>query len=351
MKLTLSNIEKQYFGHQATLKNMNLQFDSNDGIIGIYGTQGAGKTTLLKLLAGIEKPTAGKILLDEQVIESHKNFVMTFDDYAMEGKKTVKETLLYPLLLRKCSQTEQEEALKKIDFLFHFQSVFYRTKIKDLSERGKTDVMLARAFMREANVYLLDNPLSHLSIQERSDYAYELALLLRKLKGIIIVATDSQEEALIMSDKLLVMRQGEACDFATPEEVYRRLQNIACANIFRPDTNYFAVTVQKEAIEWKGHRIKCSASEKIGAFYLGKEVFAGVLPENIVLGEGTFTADIIQCVFRGEYTEYILSFEGEEIKVRSSKRLKRFDSIQFTVRFETAQFYDKMNSASVMKRS
>ncbi len=219
--LTLSHVSK-HFGNFSAVRNFNLEVERGE-FVSFLGPSGCGKTTTLRMIAGFETPTSGKIAIDDLDITdkapSQRNVGMVFQSYALFPNMTVAQNIGFGLRIRK----EPEEAVKKrvaeMLALIHLEAKGNSYPYQ-LSGGQQQRVALARALAIRPQVLLLDEPLSALDAKIRVSLRAEIRAIQRELGITAIYVTHDQEEALSISDRIVVMREGEVDQIGTPFEIY-----------------------------------------------------------------------------------------------------------------------------------
>jgi spermidine/putrescine transport system ATP-binding protein len=237
--LTLKNIHKS-FGAVQAVKNMNL--DVSDGeFISLLGPSGCGKTTLLRIIAGFETPDSGEVVIDGIDIISlppnKRPMNMVFQRYALFPHMTVFENIAFSQFLLKKSKQEIERKVGRMLELVQLQG-FEARKPEQLSGGQSQRIALARALINEPRVLLLDEPLGALDLKIRKQMQIELKNIQEKLKITFIYVTHDQEEALVMSDRIVLMEAGETVQIDTPRSIYIN-PNSKFAATFIGESNLF----------------------------------------------------------------------------------------------------------------
>jgi multiple sugar transport system ATP-binding protein len=200
--------------------------------LAMLGPSGCGKTTALRLLAGLETPTAGRIFIGERDVTRleprHRDIAMVFQSYALYPHKTVAENIAYPLRLRRSAKAERDERVSKVAELLDIDGLLGRAP-RQLSGGQRQRVALARAIIRRPQAFLMDEPLSNLDAQLRTQMRIEIKRLQRELGVTTLYVTHDQIEAMTMADLIAVMRDGRLQQLATPAELYARPANLFVA--------------------------------------------------------------------------------------------------------------------------
>ena len=253
MYLELKNLSKKY-GENAVVDNFNINVEKGE-LISILGPSGCGKTTTLRMIAGFINPTGGHIFLSGEDITGFPPEIrpvsMVFQNYALFPHLTVYENidygLRYPLKVgEKLNKKQKKERIEKILELINLKDLEKR-KIDQLSGGQQQRVALARSLVLEPKVLLLDEPLSNIDTKLRETVRNEIRKIQKKLGITMIFVTHDQEEAMSISDRIVVMNRGKIEQTGTPREIYRTPESvfvaefIGKANIFRENGKTFMV--------------------------------------------------------------------------------------------------------------
>ncbi len=224
--LQLNHIGKS-FGDVRVLKDVCLEVEEGE-FITFLGASGCGKTTTLRIIAGMEMPEEGSVLLEGKdvtgIAPEKRNVNMVFQNYALFPHMNVYKNIAYGLKIKKCSKTEIHQ--KVMEALSMVQLEGYENRMpSELSGGQKQRVAIARAIVNNPKVLLLDEPLGALDLQLRRQMQLELKQLQKKLNITFLYITHDQEEAITMSDRIAVMRDGELVQVGTPDEIYTKPKN------------------------------------------------------------------------------------------------------------------------------
>ncbi|WP_420413694.1 ABC transporter ATP-binding protein [Roseibium sp.] len=296
--LTLQNLTKS-FGDFRAVRDMTLSIERGE-FISLLGPSGCGKTTTLQMVAGLLPPTSGTILLDGKDITktppNKRGLGIVFQSYALFPHMTALENVAFGLEMRGVGKAERlkraEKALDQVKL-----SHFIQRYPKQMSGGQRQRVALARALVIEPPVLLLDEPLSNLDAKLREEMRIELRLLQQDIGVTTILVTHDQEEALSMSDRIVVMRDGEMAQIAAPLDLYERPTNTFVSD-FVGKTNLITgiacgedtITVDGQVLSAPGH-----------GHPKGDGVTLSIRPEKFVLsadGDG-HAATIRAAIFMG----------------------------------------------------
>lgn len=221
--LEISNLQKDYAGNRV-VENFNLAVDQGE-FISFLGPSGCGKTTVLRMVAGFETPSAGSIRIDGKDVvnlkPNQRNIGMVFQAYALFPNMTVAQNLAFGLKVAGKSKAEIESTVQEMLALIKLEELGQRYPFQ-LSGGQQQRVALARALAVKPKLLLLDEPLSALDAKIRVSLREEIRAIQRKLQITTIFVTHDQEEALSMSDRIVVMHKGKADQLGTPFEIYNQ---------------------------------------------------------------------------------------------------------------------------------
>lgn len=224
--LSLSGIERRFDTTRA-LEDVTVTLPSGQFSV-LLGPSGCGKSTLLRLIAGLDTPTAGRIVLDGADITdappSQRNLSMVFQSYALFPHLNVAENILFGLSVRRTPKAERAARLDKVAALMGLSDLLHRKPSK-LSGGQQQRVALARAVVSEKPVCLMDEPLSNLDAKLRAEMRVEIRALQQRLGLTMVYVTHDQVEAMTMADRIVVMDRGRIQQVATPRDLYARPEN------------------------------------------------------------------------------------------------------------------------------
>lgn len=224
--ITLKNIEK-YFGKSKVLDNINIDIEKGE-FVSLLGPSGCGKTTLLRIISGLESKNSGEIYVDgkeiSKVSPAKRNIGIVFQNYVLFPNLTVYENIAYGLVNKKLKKEEIEKKVNNILDKIDLKHIKHKYP-KQLSGGQQQRVALARAVVLSPKILLLDEPLSALDAKVRETLRKEIKALQKDLGITTIMVTHDQEEALTMSDKIVVINEGEIMQIGAPEEVYKNPAN------------------------------------------------------------------------------------------------------------------------------
>ncbi|MFK7892247.1 MAG: ABC transporter ATP-binding protein [Granulosicoccus sp.] len=247
-ELVLGGLHKR-FGKTTAVEPTDLHFRSGE-LTALLGPSGCGKTTLLRMIAGLEKPSAGNIYLDGQDITLtpayQRKFGMVFQSFALFPHLSVGENVAYSLTIAGASKPVRQEKARELLALVQLTNYADR-RIGELSGGQRQRVAIARALAQKPRVFLLDEPMSALDAKLREEMQIELRLLQQRLGITTIVVTHDQHEAMTIADNIVVMTQGRTEQTGTPDEIYNYPSSPFIAS-FIGKANLFEGTVSGAAI-------------------------------------------------------------------------------------------------------
>ena len=219
--IELQGITKR-FGTRLAVRNLSFSAQDNEFLV-IFGPAGAGKSTTLRLIAGIAEPNYGEILFNRQsytqIPPEKRNFSMVFENYALYSHLSVFDNLAFPLKARKMPEKEIREKVQKMAEILQISAMLDR-KPGFLSGGQRQRVALGRGLIRDADVYLLDEPISHLDARLRIQMRAELKRICMEKNANVIHVTHDYREAMALADKVIVLNGGRLMQHGSPEDVF-----------------------------------------------------------------------------------------------------------------------------------
>lgn len=316
--IDIVDITKSY-GDSVILDQLNLYIRENE-FLTLLGPSGCGKTTLLRILGGFETPDSGKIIFDGKNINdippNRRQLNTVFQKYALFSHMTIADNIAFGLKIKGKSKAYIKDKIRYALKLVNLEGFEDRSP-DSLSGGQQQRIAIARAIVNEPKVLLLDEPLGALDLKLRQDMQYELIRLKNELGITFVYVTHDQEEALTMSDTIVVMNQGYIQQIGTPEDIYNEPQNAFVAD-FIGDSNILPATmVEDKVVKILGAVWNCV---DVG-FGHNKPVDAVIRPEDIDLvapGEGVINGVVTNLIFKGVHYEMEVLANNYELLVHST---------------------------------
>lgn len=317
--INLTGITKSYDG-TIILDDMNLYVRENE-FLTLLGPSGCGKTTTLRIIGGFETPDKGNVIFNGADITSlppnKRQLNTVFQKYALFTHMTIAENIAFGLKIKNKSKSYIDDKIKYALKLVNLEG--YGNRMPDSLSGGQQQrIAIARAIVNEPKVLLLDEPLGALDLKLRQDMQYELIRLKNELGITFIYVTHDQEEALTMSDTIVVMNQGYIQQIGTPEDIYNEPENAFVAD-FIGDSNIIGATmIRDELVEILGTRFACVDK----GFGENKPVDVVIRPEDVELvrpESGTIQGTVSHVIFKGVHYEMEVMANGFEWLVHSTK--------------------------------
>ena len=317
--IDIVNISKA-FDENVVLDELNLYIRENE-FLTLLGPSGCGKTTLLRILGGFETPDSGKIIFDGQDITNlapnKRQLNTVFQKYALFTHMTIAENIAFGLKIKGKSQNYINDKIRYALKLVNLEGFENRTPAS-LSGGQQQRIAIARAIVNEPKVLLLDEPLGALDLKLRQDMQYELIRLKNELGITFIYVTHDQEEALTMSDTIVVMNQGYIQQMGTPEQIYNEPENAFVADFIGESNIVPGIMLRDELVEIFDARFACVDK----GFGNNKPVDVVIRPEDIDLvdpSEGTLVGTCTHLIFKGVHYEMeVTTPDGFEWLVHST---------------------------------
>lgn len=326
--IELKGIKKSFEDNFVAVEDFNLEIKKGE-FVTFLGPSGCGKTTTLRMIAGFEIPTEGEILLngkDISTLPPNKRPINTvFQRYALFPHLNIFDNIAFGLKLqKKYSKKEIEEkvrhALDVVDLVG-----FEKRNISTLSGGQQQRIAIARAIVNEPEILLLDEPLGALDLKMRKEMQLELKAMHKELGITFIYVTHDQEEALTMSDKVVVMSDGMIQQVGTPEEIYNEPKNVFVADFIGESNIFNGKMTDRLKVKFCDGEFECMDDIPVGS-----KVDVVVRPEDIIMTEsdkGTIKGLVTSVIFKGMHYEIIVESGVNEIVIQSTKSANVGDTI------------------------
>jgi multiple sugar transport system ATP-binding protein len=295
---------KVYANGQTAIKDLCLEIADGEFLV-FVGPSGCGKSTALRMLAGLEEISAGKISIDDRVVNhqtpQQRNIAMVFQNYALYPHMTVRQNLEFPLRMLKLSKQQMAVLVRDAADKLGLVELLDR-KPKQLSGGQRQRVAMGRAIVRDPAVFLMDEPLSNLDAKMRSQIRTEITTLQQRMRTTTVYVTHDQVEAMTMGDRVAVMRSGILQQVSSPQDLYDRPENIFVAGfIGSPGMNIFRTRLSKDesgtvTIDFGGRIIEVGSATvqqyRELELYLDRRILAGLRPEAFTVATDRSTNSI-----------------------------------------------------------
>lgn len=358
--VVLENLSKHY-GDVKAVDNISLKIADSELLI-LLGPSGSGKTTAMRLIAGLETPTSGRILIDGILVNDlppkDRDIAMVFQSYALYPHMTVYDNIAFPLRMRKMPKAEIDEKVKKAANLLGISRLLER-KPKQLSGGEQQRVALGRAIVREPKVFLMDEPLSNLDAKLRLYMRAELKALQKRLGITTVYVTHDQVEAMTMADRIALIDRGSLLQTGSPDEIYSHpATDFVGGFIGSPPMNFIDCRIQSEnnhlLLKAPDLHLDVTVWQKVIEVPSGSEVTMGIRPEDLsIISEESENA------IRGEVyvieplgSEVIVNVKVNEtmIKVKSppSLRISPGSRVHMSVNLDNLHIFDKKTGKTII---
>lgn len=316
--IELKNLTKSYNGTKA-VDNINLFIRENE-FITLLGPSGCGKTTTLRMIGGFENPDSGDILFEGVRINDlppyKRNINTIFQRYALFTHMNVYENIAFGLRIKKTPRDEMDRRIKKMLKLVELEG-FEKRHVDSLSGGQQQRVAIARALVNEPKVLLLDEPLAALDLKLRKEMQIELIDMQKNVGITFIYVTHDQEEALTMSDTVVVMNNGVIQQVGSPVDIYNEPKNRFVADFIGESNILEGVMIEDYLVEFAGKKFKCVDK----GFQHNEPVDVVIRPEDIDVTrreDGLLEGVVTSVVFKGVHYEMLVESNGFEYMIHST---------------------------------
>jgi multiple sugar transport system ATP-binding protein len=291
MQVRYEHVTK-HFGSVVALQDLNLTVEDGEFLV-LLGPSGCGKTTALRILAGLEKPTAGQVWIGDRVVTRleprDRDVAMVFQSYALYPHLTVAQNIAYPLKVRKVPAEEKQQRVREVAERLGIGQLLDR-RPRQLSGGQRQRVALARALVREPNVFLMDEPLSNLDAKLRVQMRGELKHLQKSLGITTLYVTHDQAEAMTMADRVAILNDGVLQQVDDPQVVYARPVNTFVAGfVGSPAMNMLEVQGDHDGYIFRSRDLSWPIAEPVRTVVRDHphgRLILGVRPEDVSLEAG-----------------------------------------------------------------
>lgn len=320
--IELKNITKQY-DDLVVLDKLNLEIKKNE-FLTLLGPSGCGKTTTLKIIGGFESADSGEVMFEEKDMSdlpSYERPVNTvFQKYALFPHMNIYENIAFGLKIKKLPKQEIDTKVKEMLKLVALEGFEKRT-VDSLSGGQQQRVAIARALVNEPKVLLLDEPLGALDLKLRQEMQRELKKIQKQLGITFIFVTHDQEEALTMSDTIVVMNKGKIQQMGSPEDIYNEPQNSFVAKFIGESNIVDGVMLDDFRVEFCGREFKCVDK----GFEKNEEIEVVIRPEDIKMVDpeaGMLKGLVTSVIFKGVHNEITVEENGRTWYIHNTQSAK-----------------------------
>lgn len=351
-KIQLKNVFKKYANSEGySVNDFNLDIEEKEFIV-LVGPSGCGKSTTLRMIAGLEEISEGDFIIEGQRVNDKepkdRDIAMVFQNYALYPHMSVFENMSFGLKIRKLPKKEIKEKVEHAAEILGLKDLLNR-KPKELSGGQRQRVALGRAIVRNASIFLMDEPLSNLDAKLRVQMRAEISKLHRQLGTTVIYVTHDQTEAMTMATRIVIMKDGVIQQIGTPSEVYHLPANTFVASFIgspgmnliegiRNEKGYFEMAEQAQ------YRLSSEQNEAI-AQNENKPFLLGVRPENIsVVSEPTSiqgVVDLVEVNGPDMLLHVIVNNQTILVKSKTDEKVKVDQSVFLEVDDTTVHLFDK----------
>ena len=329
--IELKDITKTYDNGFTAVSDFNLYVKRGE-FITFLGPSGCGKTTTLRMIAGFELPSSGKILLNGKDIAKlppyERPINTVFQRYALFPHMNIYENIAFGLRQKKMPEDVIQKKVRKVLELVDLEG-FERRSVATLSGGQQQRIAIARAVVNEPEILLLDEPLGALDLKMRKEMQLELKEMHDRLGITFIYVTHDQEEALTMSDTIVVMSEGRIQQIGTPEDIYNEPKNAFVADFIGESNIFNGIMTGKLKARFCGGEFAC-----VDDIEEGTHITAVVRPEDVIITqpqEGTIRGTVTSVIFKGIHYEIVVESGKSEMVVQSVKASKVGDYVGMKV--------------------
>lgn len=366
-EIEIKHLGKTYENGAVAVTDFNLTIQNEEFIV-FVGPSGCGKSTTLRMIAGLEDITQGDLYIDGKRVNDmqpkDRDIAMVFQNYALYPHMTVFENIAFGLKLRKVKKDEVKKLVTEAAAILGLEELLHR-KPKALSGGQRQRVALGRAIVRDAKVFLMDEPLSNLDAKLRVQMRAEIAKLHRRLKTTTIYVTHDQTEAMTMATRIVVMKDGFIQQIGSPKEVYDFPDNRFVGGfIGSPAMNFFEGHLENGTFKLGEKAVDLLQEQQTllkNHGYNNKAITLGVRPEHIHVNNedlsdlpvSEFDATITVSELTGAETVIYAVYDGQEFiaRVEADTAIEAGDVVRLAFDMSHVHFFDKENGSRIKSES
>ena len=332
--IQLNNVVKRY-GSFTGVRHMSLQITDEEFLV-LLGPSGCGKTTTMRMIAGLEMPTEGEIVIGGEVVNTvdarDRDVAMVFQGYALYPNMTIYENIRFPLRMRKVPAVDHDRLIRRAAEMVELGDYLAR-KPSALSGGQRQRAALARAVVRQPQVFLMDEPLSNLDAKLRASMRVQIKHLQRQLKITTVYVTHDQIEAMTLADRIVIMDKGEIQQVGTPDEIYSDPANTFVAGfIGSPPMNLIEGRVENGRFLAPGITAPCP-------FRVDGPVTLGIRPEDCRVGGEEVEGLVYGVEPTGDMTYLTVVCGGRSIEVKAERSFRAPIDSPIRIGFDADRLY------------
>ena len=330
----LENIVKRY-GAFVGVQNMSLDISDEEFLV-LLGPSGCGKTTTMRMIAGLETPSDGQIIIGDEVVNDidarDRDVAMVFQGYALYPNMSVYENIRFPLRMRGVPAADHDRLIRAAADMVEL-GAFLDRKPGALSGGQRQRAALARAVVRQPQVFLMDEPLSNLDAKLRQSMRVQIKHLQRQLRVTTVYVTHDQIEAMTLADRIVIMNKGAIQQVGTPDQIYSDPANTFVAGfIGSPPMNLIDGLAQGGQFTAPGIRATCPLSVQ------GK-VTLGIRPEDCQVGGDNLQGLVYGVEPTGDQTYLTVLAGAKQFEVKAAREFRSAIDVAIGISFDPARLY------------
>lgn len=332
--IQLRNVVKS-FGSFLGVQDMTLNIADEEFLV-LLGPSGCGKTTTMRMIAGLEHPTGGEIRIDGDLMNDvdarDRDVAMVFQGYALYPNMSIYENIRFPLRMRKVPKVRHDELIRRAADMVEL-GLFLERKPGALSGGQRQRAALARAIVRQPQVFLMDEPLSNLDAKLRASMRVQIKHLQRELKVTTVYVTHDQIEAMTLADRIVIMNKGVIQQIGTPDEIYSNPANTFVAGfIGSPPMNLISGSARNGVFTAEGISAPCPPR-------LAGNVTLGIRPEDCRVGGDNLRGLVYGVEPTGDVTYLTVRTTSRKIEIKAARDFRAGIDSLVTVGFDPDRLY------------
>lgn len=332
--ILLKNVVKS-FGSFIGVKDMNLDIVDEEFLV-LLGPSGCGKTTTMRMIAGLEHPTEGEIRIGGALMNDidarDRDVAMVFQGYALYPNMSIYENIRFPLRMRQVPKGQHDDLIRRAADMVEL-GPFLDRKPGALSGGQRQRAALARAIVRQPQVFLMDEPLSNLDAKLRASMRVQIKHMQRELKVTTVYVTHDQIEAMTLADRIVIMNKGAIQQIGTPDDIYSNPANTFVAGfIGSPPMNLISGTAQNGTFSAAGVKVPCPAN-------LSGNITLGIRPEDCHVGGDNLQGQVYGVEPTGDITYLTVRTANKTVEIKAGREFRAAIDSAIAVGFDTSRLY------------